>query len=380
MSRNETVAFYELLYVNSLRGDDATGVCAIYKNRDVAVLKDSIPSAEFLNTKEYIDMHNDFIRSGRALLGHNRKKTMGLNRPVDAHPYVVNKDKVFMHNGTLTNHKALADTAVDSEALGIHLTSYTNTEDLEEKLGKVQGAYAVVWYDQATDKVHILRNKERPLWLAISKNGDIAYASEAWMLWGALSRNNIPVESVKEVPVNTLLTIDLKANTLTVDEQELTIKKAQPPYTGGTTSAKKDGRYRVVTTTATHLKATATETEVSYTLSKNAFKRYMKDVVGQYVTFFGEDACYAPSKDPKDNLIKIKGSDDEEPHITYNGEFRHTLSSNETLDWFCGRMFSGRVAYGEYNRISGKINITVVEVKLINGSQEKTNAHQTALH
>ena len=89
---------------------------------------------------EKSDMGKRVISKGKALIGHNRKATVGSVNNATAHPFVVGDSFAMVHNGTLRNHKALADTVVDSEALAIHLSKVL-VEDFdklkfEEEIGK----------------------------------------------------------------------------------------------------------------------------------------------------------------------------------------------------------------------------------------------------
>jgi hypothetical protein len=213
---------------------------------------------------------------GRAMIGHNRKKTMGSIDDESAHPFVVNGEFAMVHNGTLYNHQALAKTTVDSEALAIHLHKAFEDENcvatLESALGDVQGAYAVAIYDQRHNVVRLLRNKDRPMCIVETDNAWY-FGSEAGMLLWILSRNgyNMQTHKLELVPEHVLLTIDLDNNTL--NREVLVPKKPYTPiktitktHTGGaTTNFGKDG------------------------LSKNAFKRFRRKLINTKVEWWCED-------------------------------------------------------------------------------------------
>jgi glucosamine 6-phosphate synthetase-like amidotransferase/phosphosugar isomerase protein len=109
--------FEEMLYIDALRGEDATGVACVNINHGAKVFKEASHSAWFVYNKEYDDARNSFLSKGKALLGHNRKATIGGKKDENAHPFVFDDRYVFFHNGTLNNHRKLANTEVDSEAL-----------------------------------------------------------------------------------------------------------------------------------------------------------------------------------------------------------------------------------------------------------------------
>ena len=219
---NHVKAFEEMLYVDTLRGEDATGICYVSRYQGATVLKKAVESTWFMYDSEYYNLSKEFTAKGKALLGHNRKATIGGRVDKNAHPFTFDDRYVFFHNGTLHNHKSIADTEVDSEALGGLLTKCDgDKEKLEEALGKVNGAYATVWYDAEKDTVYFLRNKERPLCYAFTAEGHFMYASEAWMIVAGASRNNLKVEKIEVLPVDTLVSIDLSATTLAIKETKL---------------------------------------------------------------------------------------------------------------------------------------------------------------
>jgi hypothetical protein len=239
--------FEDMLYIDTLRGDDATGMCAINKHSGATILKEASDASWFVYNNEYKAVRPDIVSKGRALLGHNRKATIGKRVDDNAHPFVLDDRYVFFHNGTLHNHKQLADTEVDSEALGMHLSKCEGDLDkLGDALNRVFGAYACVWYDADKDTVYFLRNNQRPLNFITTDDGTICYASEAWMAHGALMRNGYKVKEIKELKVDTLYSIDMSVNTPVIKEEAIP-KKAPVPlqrHTGctGTVLTKREAK------------------------------------------------------------------------------------------------------------------------------------------
>jgi len=157
-------AFEEMLYIDAMRGEDATGICAINTMAGATVLKEAVHSAWFMYDKQYHEERKGWTKNLKAILGHNRKATMGGRKDEQSHPFLSNDRFVFFHNGTLHSHKHLADTEVDSEALGMHLTVCEGDVDkLATALQKVHGAYACVWYDADKNTIYFLRNEQRTL-------------------------------------------------------------------------------------------------------------------------------------------------------------------------------------------------------------------------
>lgn len=233
--------FEQMLYVDALRGDDATGVACVNTDEGAVVFKQASDPVWFLYDKEYNAERNKFLSKGKALLGHNRKATIGAKNDNNAHPFTYDDRYVFFHNGTLNNHRALANTEVDSEALGLKLTECQgDVEKIGELLGRITGAYACVWYDADKHTVYMLRNHERPLNIVLFENGSIAYASESWIAIGPAIRNYYKVKETYSLDPGHLYSIKLNSVFCTV-EKEAIPKKAYTPVsttmaTGGVTT------------------------------------------------------------------------------------------------------------------------------------------------
>ena len=181
-----------LLVLDTLRGEDSTGIAAIPKIGEVIVAKelgspyDLFPSRKFVSAMK---------RANRAIIGHNRFATSGGVSKATAHPFDFNT-LVGVHNGTLRNKWQLDDAtefSVDSENLYHHIEK----NGLKDALRIVDGAYALVWWDKMTDTMNLLRNKERPMYIAASEdNKTIFSASESWMLTIAANRSEIKIKEI----------------------------------------------------------------------------------------------------------------------------------------------------------------------------------------
>jgi predicted glutamine amidotransferase len=188
-----------LLYVDTWRGRDSTGVAAIRGNADTQTLKSTVPGYEFVDNKKFDDhlKYNDI-----AWIGHNRYGTIGRNIKSNAHPFEVLDDGgacllVGAHNGTLKNKGALADHnlfGTDSEALFNNIA----LEGIEKTIEKVEGAWALTWYDHIEEELRFLRNSERTLFYAYEEGKKtLIWASEAWMIRVCCERANIKLEEGK---------------------------------------------------------------------------------------------------------------------------------------------------------------------------------------
>ena len=204
--------FKNLLYIDTLRGEDATGVCMVNKEAGATVVKGGVDYPEFRYKQEYTKLMGTALSEGKALLGHNRKATVGGHKDECAHPFTYDDRYVFFHNGTLTNHKELGDTEVDSDALGrLVVDCQGDLDKLGEVFSKARGAWACVWYDSEKHTVYFTKNKERPLSILKLKSGNYTYASEAWMAQACAQRNTESVEEVIKVEDGKLYSIDLTA-------------------------------------------------------------------------------------------------------------------------------------------------------------------------
>lgn len=193
-----------MLYLDTWRGRDSTGVAAIRANSDTLVLKSTVPGYEFVEGNR-LDNHlkfNDFC-----WIGHNRYGTIGKNIKTNAHPFIIENAAgqctlVGAHNGTLKNKHDLLEHAkfgTDSEALLNNIA----VEGLEESIKKVEGAWALTYYDHTKTELRIIRNKERPLFYAFEEGSKtLFWASEMWMIRVACSRADIKLEKDKVFSFN----------------------------------------------------------------------------------------------------------------------------------------------------------------------------------
>lgn len=198
--------FNELLYCDMLRGSHATGVASV-RGKSVSVLKKAWPSAELMQHKDYNSL---VTATADVLIGHNRHGTMGANGShLNAHPF--NFDNVVgAHNGTLDrscvrNLKNHSQFDTDSEAL----YSEMNENGIDELFTKIEGAWALVYYDKTVGTLNMVRNSQRPLYYAYKKGRGVLYwASEHLMLHWILARNKVELEAegIYEVSENMLFT------------------------------------------------------------------------------------------------------------------------------------------------------------------------------
>lgn len=172
-----------LLKLDSIRGEDSTGVCSVFVNNEVKVVKELGHAYDFLNYSSFHEETsiNKHMRIPvRLLLGHNRSTTVGVTSIENAHPFT-HGNITCVHNGTIYNHNNLTDTLfkVDSEAITYSL----HINGLHKTWKDIQGAAALAWWDSTNSSINLIRNKERPLHFLFNKDkNNLIFASEKWML------------------------------------------------------------------------------------------------------------------------------------------------------------------------------------------------------
>jgi glucosamine 6-phosphate synthetase-like amidotransferase/phosphosugar isomerase protein len=376
-SVKEEDAFFEMLFADTLRGEDSTGIIAVQTDASFGIVKEALAAPYIIDAMRQEKFIKENVSKGKALIGHNRKATVGKVSAEFAHPFVVDETFAMVHNGTLTSHKHLADTTVDSEALAIHLSKVLNDdvtkEILDEALGKVYGAFAIIAYNQATHKVYAMRNKDRPLF-KITVDDAIVLVSEAGLGMWCLSRNGI-VKDLKVEPIkeHTLYTIDMK--TMNVSELEFSPKK-----TWASTGTITPTGQKQVKTVFHH--GTEESLKAKYGVSKSQYKFQRRKLLHTYMEFFVDD--YVETDFPKTieqgaTTLYLLGENDS---LTFDHQIHavfDTVNLPEGETRITERLFRGRVYELCYNKETQIIEIYLDKVEAVPLSKDK-NETKTHLH
>jgi predicted glutamine amidotransferase len=281
-------SFFQMLYADAVRGWDSTGVVGVERDGSFHIAKEALEAAYVIPQIKVEKFYNDRMdkAEGKVWIGHNRKTTVGKTNDENAHPFVINNEFAFVHNGTLFNHEQLAKTDVDSKALAIVLHEALGEKDwkkaLEDTLGKVYGAYACAWFDQRHNKLFLLRNKERPL--IVAETDDAYYwASESAMMYWVLNRNDYKHDDIKfhKMEENVLFSFDLTDTKMEVEE--LKPKKSTPPVlfrTGGRMSTADGTVFTSSQSAGGHS---------SSDMSKNQLKALRRTWLGRPLRFWVDD-------------------------------------------------------------------------------------------
>lgn len=188
-----------MLFADQLRGADGTGI--FYNNKDrIKHLKAPVASSDFVNSTQYNKAVAEAVQQGNFVVGHNRSATKGQLIPAHTHPFRENHI-TLVHNGTLIGHEKLKDVEVDSHAICHSIA----TCGIEETVKKINGAYALIWYDSKQKTLNFIRNSQRPLWL-IETAFFYIFVSEPGLAHWICQRNRQDIKKTTEVPVNTMYT------------------------------------------------------------------------------------------------------------------------------------------------------------------------------
>lgn len=188
--------FKQMLYADALRGWDSTGIACIKGNNDVKVIKDNCSAGPFLFRNPDVQ----WSYQNRAFIGHNRWATRGSVTAENAHPFTEG-DITLAHNGTLKNHYALKNVAVDSHAICHSINDLGAIPTLE----KLDGAFALIWYNSKTKEIYATRNAERPLYI-VETDDLFILSSEKGLAHWICGRNQMPVRKTTECNAGTLYT------------------------------------------------------------------------------------------------------------------------------------------------------------------------------
>lgn len=209
----ESDNFDTLLYVDAIRGYDSTGVFGVNRWGNLEWFKAVGAPGRLLGDKLYKDYSNELIRSGVAMIGHNRKATVGAIDDVSAHPFTEGHITV-VHNGKIDNAKALEPSvSVDS-----HSVAYLfEREDYHTALSKLVGAFALIWYDAKAQKIYWCRNDKRPL--SIFETTQSYYiGSENDMLEWVVGRSSATIQKRTEIKPGDVWSYNVVTNKVDVEE------------------------------------------------------------------------------------------------------------------------------------------------------------------
>lgn len=217
--------------MDAIRGRDSTGILRVDALGKPTIVKDALPSDEFLKRPNVLAQTTQLERALFAV-GHNRYATRGRINPDNAHPFQ-HKHISLVHNGSLFTKHGLPDGhrfEVDSEAITHSIAEI----GIQETTKKLDGAYSLVWYDENQGTLNFCRNKERPMVFVFVEDG-MFFGSEGPMIEWVLWRCGIKVEAV--VSTKPLVHYEFKERCVVPKEEDVTPYFFQAgKWTGNTTT------------------------------------------------------------------------------------------------------------------------------------------------
>ena len=195
---HEVVKFLKTgLFIDTIRGFDSTGVaCCYMREEPVDVVKSLLSGSDFIQTSKF-----DKVITGHHLLyiGHNRAATRGNVSINNAHPFTEG-DVTLVHNGTLNTWQSLTEGYFSSDSQAI-TKGIADAYDIPSFLEKLDGAFALAWFNNKTKVFNLARNDKRPMVVAWIKGQDhIVFGSEELILQLAADRAGWELDSVLVVP------------------------------------------------------------------------------------------------------------------------------------------------------------------------------------
>jgi predicted glutamine amidotransferase len=204
-----TDAFTDMLFCDTLRGNDSTGVISSDQKGDLIYIKRLGPASDLIDVRGYDEV---VAVNRRMIMGHNRSATIGGKSKLNAHPFIFDR-YAGAHNGTLANvaRNRMKDNhkyGTDSEAL----IGNIEFEGIEATINKLEGAWALTILDRDEMTLNFIRNDQRPLFYAFDKKREVLlWASEVGMLMWIMSRRGIEADKFHQLPVDMLYTFKIPA-------------------------------------------------------------------------------------------------------------------------------------------------------------------------
>ena len=238
---SEYKAFDTLFHISALRGPDSTGIFGLhrdpkYKNLSINTSKSTLTSTEYMyqyedEIKEYRKEKKPFV-----LVGHTRMATLGKITKKNAHPFNF-PNVVGVHNGTIHNGLEFKDEyETDSEALyrGI---SEKGIEKTIKALPHYQAAYALVWFDKQKQTLNFLRNRDRPLYMALTSWNTLFWTSEKDFLEFTLARHKMDIKQIFMLKDDQHVSHDLSKKDFLFEAKIKELKPAPYEYIRPTTAS-----------------------------------------------------------------------------------------------------------------------------------------------
>lgn len=189
--------FKNALVADYVRGPHSTGIF-VANAKSSYWIKRAVDPCTFLDMKK---VDSSITATQWVLAGHNRYATMGGVNSNNAHPFE-HGDITLMHNGTLDEYSLpflrkkfnapVFDT--DSELISWLFDNYAPKDVVAE----LEGAFALVWWNEADKSVNFVHNGEREFHMSVQKE-NVYWGSEKKMVEWIGHRTNTIIPAVDEV-------------------------------------------------------------------------------------------------------------------------------------------------------------------------------------
>lgn len=225
--QKDTEIFEQIIWADQIRGQDGTGMF-FNTNTGASSLKVvGTPGTLFFH-KQYKKTMERAVKEADFLIGHNRAATKGKIALENTHPFAI-EHIIGVHNGTLLEHKSLADVESDSRAIFTHMAK----EGARNTIKNIDGAFALAWYDCNEQSINLSRNFERPLSIMETATTWIISSEPGLGKWIA-ERNYLTVNRVVELSPRKIYKISMdEKSKLEEEDVELLTKTYHysPPKT-----------------------------------------------------------------------------------------------------------------------------------------------------
>lgn len=254
--------FKKLLVMDQIRGKDSVGVIS-QQATGVAYEKSVIDPVSFLEHRRVTPL----LTGTKALVGHNRAATRGSVSVNNAHPFH-HGDIMLVHNGTLRSNAVTTPYfTVDSESIAYAL-SQKEPHEAKSVIESLEGAFALVWWDNRDQSWNIAKNDERPLHYMNTIDKSLMWiSSEAGILYACVAEDMEldPKKHISKFPDNQIwkikpdaavpLALAWEVDTFTPKKWSTFLLTAKATYPTG--NANKSKGYKGKDTT-THTQRTTT--------------------------------------------------------------------------------------------------------------------------
>ena len=310
VSKDVEDVFYQLWWATQLRGTDGSGLMQINRAKAVHLFKSAF-TPEYAMTEKPA---SSIVRNADInpfTVGHCRAATKRPTKITEdvmkrqAHPFK-HGNISLVHNGYFSyvgkEHQDSHD--VDSESFCKAASELGFKEALEESTG----AYAIIAYDSAIDRLIITRNSERPLWKLETYGGHFFVSEKEMGLW-ILARNKVNVTKVEEVPVQKIYAY--KAFDLTPEVSDVTKKVQEYPSFPASRSRYMDeyyGEYVITPSSERETYEVVTRDEVIYMADKYAYFDWKRVAERRYISHFSNIMHPKIAQDWKQRVAEHKAA------------------------------------------------------------------------